>query len=206
VDTPNEKFNSSEIPAEAFLIQVAFSALTTQALYVAARLGIADLLAEKPLPVTQLAAITETHERALYRTLRSLAGIGVFEETEPKVFGLTPRAEPLRTTAANSVRNGIIFMGESWHWNVWGELLSSVQTGKPSWARVHGAEVFDYFAEHATESEIFNRAMTDMSVSTAPVVVETYDFSGFTTLVDIAGGHGYLLAQILKANRQLTGV
>jgi hypothetical protein len=206
VDTPNQQAITEKIPAEAFLIQVAFSALTTQALYVAAKLGIADLLADQPQSVTQLAAATKTHEQALYRILRSLAGIGVFQETEPKVFGLTPYAEPLRTDAPSSMRNGVIFIGEAWHWNVWGELLNSVKTGQPSWAEVHGAEVFDYFAGHPTESEIFNRAMTDMSVSTAPVVVEAYDFSGFTTLVDVAGGHGYLLAQILKANPQLTGV
>ncbi len=206
MDTPNEKFNPSEIPAEGFLIQVAFSALLTQALYVAAKLGIADLLAEKPQTISQLASATKTHERALYRILRSLASIKVFQETEPKVFALTPYAEPLRTDALNSMRNGIIFMGETWHWNVWGELLNSVKTGKPSWSQVHGAEVFDYFAGHSQESEIFNRAMTDMSVSTAPVVVEAYDFSAVKTLVDIAGGHGYLLAQILKAHPQLNGV
>jgi hypothetical protein len=206
VNTSNDKPSTPEIPADAFLMQVAFSPLLTQALYVAAKLGIADLLAEKPQPISQLSMATKTHERALYRVLRSLASIGVFQEIEAKVFGLTPYAEALRTEAPGSVRNGIIFMGEAWHWNVWGQLLQSVKTGKPSWAEVHGAEVFDYFAGQPTESEIFNRAMTDMSVSTAPAVIETYDFSEFTTLVDIAGGHGYLLAQILKANPQLSGV
>ncbi|MEW6129995.1 MAG: methyltransferase [Acidobacteriota bacterium] len=204
--TANQQASTPEIPAEAYLVQVAFSALMTQALYVAAKLGIADLLAEKPQTVSQLAEATKTHERALYRVLRSLAGIGVFQETDPKVFALTPYAEPLRSDAPTSFRNGAIFMGENWHWQVWGELLQSVKTGKTAWGYVHGAEVFDYFATHTTQSEIFNSAMTDMSVGTAPVVVGSYDFSGFNTLVDIAGGHGYLLAQILKANPELQGV
>ncbi len=194
------------LPAEAVLTQVAFGALMSQAVYVAAKLGVADLLAEKPRTVAELAAATETNRHALYRVLRSLASAGIFEETDPKVFALTPLAEPLRSDAPNSVRNGVIFMGEEWHWRVWGEMLYSVKTGKPAWGRVHGGEVFDYFGVNPEQSEIFNRAMTDMSVTTAPAVVEAYDFSGIGTVADIAGGHGYLLAQVLKANPNARGV
>ncbi|HKR02076.1 MAG TPA: methyltransferase [Pyrinomonadaceae bacterium] len=193
-------------PAEAVLTQLAFGALTTQALYVAAKLGIADLVALKPQPISELASATKTHERALYRVLRSLASVGVFAEVEPKVFGLTPLGEPLRSDAPNSVRNGAIFMGEEWHWRVWGNMLYSVRTGKPAWGHVHGAEVFDYFADYPHEAEIFNRAMTDMSVGTAPAIVEAYDFSSIGTLADIAGGHGFLLSQALKANPAMKGI
>jgi hypothetical protein len=100
----------------------------------------------------------------------------------------------------------MIFMGEDWHWRVWGDLAYSVETGKPAWGRIHGAEVFDYFAGRPQQREIFNRAMTDMSASTAPAIVEAYDFSGIETIADIAGGHGYLLSQILRANPHLKGV
>ena len=193
-------------PPEAVLTQMAFGALLTQALYVAARLGIADLLAGGPRAVAELAAETETHERSLYRVLRSLAGAGVFAEVAPKTFGLTPLAEPLRADAPGSVRNGIIFMGEPWHFNVWSNMIHSVRTGEPAWGHAHGPEVFEYFAANPAHAEIFNSAMTDMSVVTAPVVVEAYDFSGFRRLADIAGGHGYLLSQILKANPGLSGV
>lgn len=194
------------MPPEAFLGQVAFGAMMSQAVYVAARLGVADLLAAKPQSIKELAAATKTHERSLYRVLRSLASIGIFAETETKVFGNTPYSEPLRSDAPNSLRNGIIFMGEEWHWRVWGDMLYSVETGKPAWGHVHGAEVFEYFAENPRQAEIFNNAMTDMSVSTAPAVVEAYDFSGIKTLTDIAGGHGYLLAQVLKANPAMKGI
>jgi hypothetical protein len=194
------------LPPEAFLTQLAFGAMMTQALYVAAKLEIADLLAAKPQTISELAAATGTHERSLYRVLRSLASIGVFEEIDPKVFALTPYSEPLRSDAPNSMRNGAIFMGEEWHWRVWGDMLYSVQTGKPAWGHVLGAEVFDYFAENPRQAEIFNNAMTDMSVNTAPAVVEAYDFSGVNRLTDIAGGHGYLLAQVLKANPNINGI
>lgn len=196
-----------EPPPEAFIIEMAFGALMTQALYVAAKLGLADLLAGGARTVGELAAETATHERALYRVLRSLAGAGVFEEVAPKTFALTPRAETLRTDAPNSMRGGAIFMGEEWHWRVWGDMLHSVRTGGPAWGHVHnGAEVFDYFAQNPAHAEIFNGAMTDMSVGTAPVVVEAYDFSGFGTICDVAGGHGYLLAQVLKATPGAQGI
>ncbi|HKP71404.1 MAG TPA: methyltransferase [Pyrinomonadaceae bacterium] len=193
-------------PPEAFIIQMSLGAMMSQALYVAAKLGIADLLADSPRTVAELAAATGTHERSLYRVLRSLSSVGVFQETDPKVFALTPRAEPLRTDAPGSMRSGVIFMGEEWHWRVWGDMLYSVQSGKPAWGHVHGAEAFDYLAVNPQQAEIFNRAMTDMSVVTAPAVVEAYDFSGVRRLADIAGGHGYLLAQVLKANPETEGI
>src|SRR5215212_9361366 len=198
--------SAQQMPPDAYLLQLAFAPMLTQALYVAAKLGVADLLAEKPLPVSELAARTKTHERSLYRILRSLASVGVFEETDPKVFALTPYAEPLRSDAPNSLRNGAIFMGAEWHWRVWGNMLYSVQTGKPAWGYTHGAEVFDYFALNPEQAEIFNRAMTEGSVGVAPSIVEAYDFSGFGTITDIAGGHGHLLAQVLKANPNVKGI
>lgn len=194
------------LPPEAVLTNIAFSALTTQALFVAAKLGIADLLAQGQKSAAELAAATETHERSLYRVLRSLAGAGIFQETSPKVFANTLISEALRTDAPNSMRNGVIFMGETWHYNVWGNMMHSVKTGKSAWGKTHGAEVFDWFANKPEEAEIFNNAMTDMSVATAQRVVESYDFSGIETLADIAGGHGYLLARILKANPKLKGI
>ena len=193
-------------PPAVFLTELAFGMKMTQALYVAAKLGIADLLSEGPRHVSRLAASTETSERSLYRVLRSLAAVGIFRETDPKVFELTPYAEGLRSDVPNSFRNGAIFMGEEWLWNVMGQMLYSVKTGKSAWSRVHGSDVFDYLADNPEQLEIFNRAMTDMTVSTAPAIMEAYDFSSFKTIVDIAGGHGYLLSQILKATPGVRGV
>lgn len=195
-------------PAEAVITNLVFGALTTQAIYVAAKLGIADLVKDNPVSVAELAEKTGMHERSLYRVLRSLAGNGIFQEVEPKVFAQTYISEALRSDAPNSMRNGAIFMGEDWHWKVWGNLLESVKTGKPSWKLTHGDDVFDYFAkpQNAEQSQIFNNAMTDMSIGTAPPIVEAYDFSGIETIADIAGGHGVLLAQILKENSEIKGI
>lgn len=195
-----------QMPPEAILMQMVGGAFVSQAVSLAAKLGIADLLKEKPKAVSELAAETKTHERSLYRLLRCLASVGVFAETGSQVFSLTPLAELLRADAPNSLRDAAIFMGEEWHWRVYGGMEYSVQTGKPAWGQIHGAEVFEYFEQNPEQGEIFNRAMTNLSLMAIPAITEAYDFSSIQTLADIAGGHGLLLAGVLKTNPQLKGM
>ncbi len=195
-----------QMPPEAQLMQIAGGCILTQAVYVAAKLGIADLLKEKPESVAELARKTNTHERALYRVLRALVSVGVFTETEPQVFALNPPADLLRTDAPGSMRDAAIFIGERWHWDVYGEMLYSVQTGKVAWEHVHGQEAFPYLQQNPDQYEIFNRAMTSLSTNALPAIVEAYDFNGVAKLADIAGGHGMLLAGFLRSNPQLKGL
>lgn len=194
------------MPPPVFILQMAMGAIMTQALGVAAKLGIADLLADGKKPVDELASASEAHAPSLYRILRSLASTGVFVETAPRVFANTQVSNLLRSDVPGSMRNGVIFMAEPWHYNVWGNMLHSARTGETAWKATHGQEVFDWFPSHPEESEIFNRAMTDMSAGAAPAVVAAYDFSGINVLADIAGGHGLLLAQILKSNSEMKGI
>ena len=193
-------------PAHAVLTTLAMGSFVAQALYVAAKLGVADLLADGQRPVVELAAETSSHERSLYRVLRSLASVGVFREAEPNVFALTPLAEALRTDVPGSARSAAIFMGEEWHWRVIGNMLHSVRTGKPAWEQTLGLEVFDYFGANPEQAALFNATMTEMSASDAPAIVEAYDYAQFSKLADIAGGHGFLLAQVLKATPGLRGL
>jgi hypothetical protein len=196
-----------ELPTEAVLGQIVMGAFTSQAVYVAAKLGIADLVKENPLSVAELAAATGTNAAALYRVLRALASLGVFTETAPKTFGLTPFAEPLLSNRAGSMRDMAIWIGEEPHWRVYGEMLHSVRTGETAFGRVHGEEVFPYlFQTNRALGDIFNRAMTSFSSSVAPAIAQAYETTGAETLVDIAGGHGLLLAAFLKANPNLKGV
>jgi ubiquinone/menaquinone biosynthesis C-methylase UbiE len=194
------------LPPEARLMNILGGSFPAQAVYVAAKLGIADLLIDQPLPVAELARRTGTHEQALYRTLRCLASLGVFKEKPEKIFELTPEAELLIADQPGSMKDAAIFMGEPWHWSVYSELLYSVKTGKVAWERVHGKEVFSYLQEHPAEYEVFNRAMTSFSTNTLPALVEAYDFAGVRKLADIAGGHGMLLTGFLKANPGLEGL
>jgi hypothetical protein len=203
VPTPPD---ASAPPPEAVLTQMLAAPLVTQALRVAAELGIADLLAERPRSVDELAAETGAHAHALYRFMRALASCGVFAETDGRVFELTPTAELLRADVEGSLRDLAIFMGADWHWQVWGDAVYSARTGEAAWEHVHGKEVFPYFAEHANAARVFDNAMTSLSKMVAKAVVAAYDFSSVGTLADIAGGHGSLLAAILRANAHLRGL
>lgn len=198
---------NEQLPPEVQLLQTVLGCYTAQAVYVAAKLGIADLLAPSPKPVAELAAASETDERSLYRVLRTLAMTGIFRETEPKVFENTSVSETLRSDIPNSLRDTAIWVGEEPHWRVYGEMLYSVRTGKAAWKRVHGQDVFPYLFETNRElGDIFNRAMTSYSSPMNPAILEAYDFSNVDVLADVGGGHGHLLAAVLKEHPQIQGV
>jgi hypothetical protein len=208
--TPDENYPQAQSapPPEVVLTQMLAAPLVTQALRVVAELGIADLLAERPRSVDELADESGAHPASLYRFMRALASCGVFAETDSgeRVFKLTPMAELLRADVEGSLRDVAIFMGADWHWQVWGDATYSARTGKVAWEHVHGKEVFPYFAEHAEAARVFDNAMTSFSRMVAKAVVAAYDFSSVGKLADIAGGHGSLLAAILRANPQMRGL
>ena len=193
-------------PPEVALTQIMLGSLASQAVYIVAKLGIADQLATGPKAVEELATATETDADSLYRVLRAAASLGVFAEQDNRTFVMTPAAEPLRSDVPNSLRDVAIFMGEDWHWEVWGKTLYSVRTGKSAWSQIHGEQVFEYFEKNQEAAQIFNRAMSSFSSVATGAVVEAYDFSGIETLIDIAGGHGRLLTGVLEANPSMRGV
>ena len=204
---PAKEDASTSPPPEAVLSQMLAAPLVTQALRVAAELRIADLLAQGARSVDELAAETGAHAPSLYRFMRALASCGVFAETnEARVFELTPTAELLRSDVEGSMRALALFMGADWHWQVWGDAVYSARTGKVAWEHVHGKEAFPYLTEHVGAARVFNDAMTSLSKMVAKAVVAAYDFSSVGKLADIAGGHGSLLAAILRANTHVRGL
>ena len=178
----------------------------SQALHVVAKLGIADLLAEGPISVDNLAAATRTDRRSLYRVLRLLASEGVFEESEPRRFALTPLAAPLRSDAADTLRSRAIFEGEEWNWHPWGNLLLSVRTGDSGFAQTYGIGTFDFLKEEPTAAASFDQLMADQTRPWALAVTEAYDFAGIERPVDVGGGYGALLTAILQAHPRMRGV
>jgi len=195
------------LPADVQILQMALAPFATQALYVAAKLGIADLLSAGPKTAEELAVATETHERSLYRVLRALASVGVFSETDRGTFVNTPASETLKDDAPNSTRNLIIFIGEEPHWRNIGYTMHSVKTGKPAWEHAHGEPLFSYmFNTNKELGEIFNRSMISLSHQDIGPVLSAYDFSGVEKLADIAGGYGHLLAAVLKKYPSMSGV
>lgn len=177
----------------------------TQAIYVAAKLGIADLLKGGPRTSEELAMSTGTHAPSLYRLLRALANIGVFEEDETGCFGLTSIGQCLASNAPDSMRARAMVSGEEWY-HVWGDLLYSVQTGQTAFDHVLGVPFFQYLAHNDATAAIFNKTMTASSAQVAAAVVAAYDFSWAKTIVDVGGGHGSLIASILNANPQARGI
>ena len=180
----------------------------SQAIHVAATLGIADLLKDGPRNADELAEATGTHAPTLYRLLRALASVGVFAESNEHDgrFGLTPLAEYLRSDAPGSVRTWAVQIGQPYHWTSWAHLLDSVNTGEPAFPKLHGTSVWEYRADRPEEGAIFDTAMTSLSAMVAEAVVQSYDFSRFGVLADVGGGVGSLLAAILTANTSLRGV
>jgi hypothetical protein len=177
---------------------------TTQMVYVVARLGIADLLADGPRSADDLAKATSVHARSLYRLLRALTHVGVFAEDDAHRFRLTPTAELLRTGTPGSLRAFALSYGEPWWWTPWGRLLDTVRTGRTAFDESMGQGFFEYLEQHPDAAAIFNGNMTSMTERELPEIVTTYDFSGPGLLVDVGGGHGAFLTAILQAGARAT--
>jgi hypothetical protein len=178
----------------------------TQGIYVAAKLGIADLLQEGPLSSDALAQSTSANPRSLYRLLRALASVGVFVEGTDGRFALTPMAECLQSDTPGSMRAWVLFTGEPYAFQPWGELLHSVRTGQTAFDHVHGMPIFDYYAQHPEQWKLFDVAMTGSAGPEIAAVMADYDFSGIGTLIDLGGGHGSFLGTILTAYPAIRGV
>ena len=178
----------------------------SQAVYVAAKLGIADLLQDGGKPIDTLADATQTHAGALYRLLRALASLDILAEDDHGRFHLTPLGECLRTDAAGSLRAFAIMLGEEQHWRAWGNALYSIRTGQSAFDYVFGMPHFQYFAEHPEAAKVFNQAMTSRSGEENAAIISAYDFANFGAVVDVGGGQGALLAAVLKTASNTRGV
>ncbi len=177
---------------------------TTQALYVAAKLGVADHLRQGPKKAEQLATEVQANPKALFRLMRHLAAIGIFTQDESGKFGLTPLGELLCTDNPESMRYGAIFSGEE-NYKAAGNLLHSVRTGETAFNNLYGKGHFDWMAEHADASSTFNKAMAQ-SLRRQGNPVESYDYSGKHVVVDVGGGRGDLISSVLVANPAMEGI
>ncbi len=178
----------------------------SQAIYVATRLGIPDLLADGPRDIAELARAAGSHPPSLHRVLTFLAGVGVLDKVGPDRFALTPVAAALRTGVPGSMRPAILLLLDESHWRPWGHLLHTVRTGETAFHHAHGAGLYDYLAGHPEVASLFNAAMSGNSPAHARLVAAAYDFSRMSLVVDVGGGRGRLLAAILERNPRLRGV
>jgi hypothetical protein len=193
------------LPPGLILYQMAIGHYVSRALHLAAKLGIADLLAAGPRDAGDLARATETHAASLRRVLRLLASVGVLAEEEGGSFALTPLGELLRSDVPGSARALVLlFAGIGMH-DSWKELEYCVRTGQPAFRkRSPDGDAFSHFDPE--QAEVFDAAMATFAPQTASAIAAAYDFSRFGTLVDVGGGNGALLIGILGVHRALRGI
>jgi hypothetical protein len=200
-----ERLRRKLAPPPLTMAELVMSQFVAQSLYVAAELGIADLLKNGARKLPQLAAAAKVDERSLYRVLRLLASVDVFAETAAGEFKLTPLAATLCADHPNSMRDVVLMFGIPQHWSACGGLLYSVRTGRAAFEHLHGMPLFDYLAKNEKEGRIFDDAMTNFATVAAHALAAYYDFSGIRHLVDVGGGNGRLVTTVLKANPGMKG-
>lgn len=190
----------------AALIEMIGGYMTAHALGLAAELKIADLIHRGVRTSAELAAATGSHEPSLRRLLRMLAAVGITTEPEPGRFGLTDVGAQLRSGSPHSLYAFTRMFCHESHFTAWQALAYSVRTGEPAWDHVFGKDIYGYLAGHPELSALFNEAMSQESRISAGQIAATYDFSGASTVVDLGGGDGTLLAAVLGANPGLRGI
>lgn len=191
----------------AALLRQATAFQLSQAIWVAAKLSIADHLRDGPMAVDQLAALTGCAPAPLHRLLRALAAFEIFRQVEQGTFALASQGAYLCSDTDGSIRDMVLlFAGENF-WQTWGALLHSVRTGDTAFSHLFGVRnSFEYYALNPAESESMNRAMTSGSIAIASAVVAACDFSAARTIADVGGGYGTLIAAVLKANAKARGI
>jgi hypothetical protein len=177
----------------------------SQAIHVAATLRVADYLNDGPRSAGELATLTKSNPDTLYRLLRALAAVGVFQEGEGRTFVLSPMGDCLRADSTTPLGAWAEVVGSPYFWQAWGHLLHSVQTGGNAFQDLNGKDVWRYRAEHPELGATFDRAMTQLSRGGAEAVIRAYDFSSFAHVVDVGGGQGLLLTAILRAHPHMRG-
>jgi hypothetical protein len=183
--------------AQAALQQMTNGYWATQIIYVAAKLGIADLLTDGPQGLAALAQATETHAPSLYRLMRALAGLGVFVENGDGDYEATALGRCLVSGSPGALRARAILNGEDWY-TAWGDLLHSVRTGETAFEHAYGMPVFEHLAANPDTAATFNESMASSTESMTRAVADAYNFAGLRTIVDVGG--------ILQANPQARGV
>jgi C-methyltransferase len=200
------RLNQRLMPAPATMMEMIIAAWVSQAITVAAELGVADALAEGPLTIDELSAKVGADPDALRRLLRALIGRGVFHRRRDGRYELNSLARTLCSDAAVSMAAAARFYGSREQRERWTMLADSIRTGRSVVPVLHGKESFDFFADDPRHADLFNRTMASISELTDASVAAGYDFSPYLTIVDVGGGHGPLLSTILASAPRSQGV
>src|SRR5437588_908785 len=200
-----EKIGIEPSPANIQLMQLTNAFWTSRCLHAVAQLGVADHLGNQPQSTESLAKATGTSAGPLYRVLRLLASVGIFEWKDG-TWHHTDASRFLRSDHPGSLRDYVRMLGLPVFWSAFEDLEHSLRTGECAFAKRHAEGVFRYLAKHPEESRIFDSAMTSKSHRDITAILPAYDFSQFATIADIAGGRGHLLRAILKNSPRTQGI
>lgn len=186
------------------LIQIGSAYWQSRALYVAAKLGLADALAGNQRSCKELAESLSLHEDNLYRLMRMLASFGIFSEQQHRIFSNSPLSEPLRSDHPQSVRAMILLHNSPEMMQAWDESLEdAIRSGEVPFVRSNGEELFDYMNSHPEYDELFSRAMDAVESITGTDYLDDFDWSPFSRIIDVGGSQGGKALTILKHNPQL---
>ena len=188
------------------LSQLIWGFTASQTVYVAAKLGIADVLRDQSKTPREIAGAVGADEAALHRLLRALTTVDVLVEDEHGRFAATPTGELLRSDHPQSLRAFAMCFGSPLFWQPWGNLDQAIVTGQPAFDRVYGQSFFDYLGRSPADAAAFNAAMTSRNRGELAAILAAYDFSRFTRIVDVGGGQGTFLRGILERYPEATGV
>ncbi|SDW71276.1 C-methyltransferase [Amycolatopsis xylanica] len=201
--------NTETVVPEAVLRmrELAHSAVCAAAIRAAARLGVPDALGDTPATAAALASEVDADADALARLLRALSSYGVFAEEPDGRFAHTTMSRLLREDAPRGLKYNALWATEPWSWEVLPRLEEAVRTGKGVFEGLHGKQFFDYLHDGVPESaEVFDKAMTQSSLLSARAIADALDLGGVTTVADIAGGQGRVLATLLERHPSLRGI
>lgn len=200
------RFYQRLVPPPVAMMEMILTAWTTQAITAAADLGIADALADGPLSAGEVAAALNADADAVNRLLSTLSSRGIFRRRRDGRYEINALADTLRSDAEVSLAAMARFLGCPQHREHWSHLTDAIRTGEPVVPKLRGKPMFEYLADDPEFAEIFNNAMTSFSELAIAPVTAGYDFSPYTTIVDVGGGHGRLLSAILEATPGARGV
>ncbi|MFI6151654.1 methyltransferase [Kitasatospora sp. NPDC051170] len=190
----------------AFLIDESLGFVFPAALRAAAEIGVADALADEPATPAELAATTRTDTVNLYRVLRLLATRGVVVEDDQGRFALTEVGQALRSDVPYSASSAVRMLTDPTFWLPAGRMSHCLTEGTTAFDAVFGMPFFDHFAKDAETAAVFHVGMAAMSDPENAAIAAAYDFPETGTVVDVGGGHGGLLLEVLRRNPGLKGV
>jgi hypothetical protein len=194
-------------PPQEQIMGIVLGLVQARSLTAAAELGIADALAAGPLSLEDLAARTQADSTNLFRLLRALETLGIFQQISPGMFANTPVSNYLRRDVSGSQWAFVHLLAPGFGlWDGYTEMLDTLRTGKTALFERWGYDLWEHFRRHPDRADILNEAMRSMTAPMTPTVTAAYDWSRFRVIADIGGGIGTQLVDILEAHPGCRGV